>query len=230
MPIVVQGLETLIQQGMIPDKEWEQIRREEAYKVEREILSRMPRADEDEQVGWNFRKNWKRGRLPKGVTFGSDFDYWNYVIDDAVRLWKSWAGGLTRGYHDYIAEHKAGWAKGDSLQKYAASYNVWQNGRIVSENMKLDGPQIDFGPSADFAVFMENWASGSLSNLPTIFRGIGVLHAIGRKLAADWSGVHVVRVQTVAPKNPDAIRIKGRTDPIRLFPIIRILPRHYGTK
>lgn len=228
MPVEVRGLDVLIKQGLVPDDEWEKIKREEAFKVEREILSRAPKADEDPQVGWNFRKDWKRGRLPKGQVFGSDFDYWNYVVDDAVRLWKSWAGGLSSGFRDYIAEHKAGWPKGRSLDVYRASYNLWQNGRIVTEGTKLEGPQVDFGPSADFAVFMEKWASGTLPSLPTIFNGIGVLHAIGRKLAADWFGVHVVRVQTVAPNNPDAVRIRGREDPVRLFPIIRILPRHYG--
>lgn len=232
MPIVVQGLKQIITQGFVPDDEWEKIKREEAYKVEQEILAATPRADEDEQIGFNFRKNWKREKLPKGVPFGSDFDYWNYVVDDAIALWKSWAGSLTIGYHDYIAEHKAKgvWDKGESLKVYAASYNVWQNGKITSERARLEGPTVDFGPSADFALFMENWSSGRLPNLPTIFNGIGVLHAIGRKLASDWYGVHTIRVQSIRPDQPDSIPTPGRTEPVQLFPIIRILPRHYGAK
>jgi hypothetical protein len=232
MPVEIRGLDVLIKQGVISDEDWQKIKREEALKVESEILSRSPKADEDQQVGWNFRKKWKSGKLPKGMIFGSDFDYWNYVVDDAIRLWLSWAGSLRVGYHDYIAEHKTRglWKKGDSLDVYKGSYNVWQNGKIASENMNLEGPTVDFGPSADFALFLEKWASGSLPNVPTIFRGIGVMHAIGRKIAADWDGVHAIRVQSIKPYNPDSIFTPGRSEPINLFPIIRILPRHYGRR
>jgi hypothetical protein len=232
MPIIVQGLKQIIAQGFVPDDEWEKIKREEAYKVEKEILSATPRADEDEQIGFNFRKNWKLQKLPKSVPFGSDFDYWNYVVDDAIAMWKSWAGGLMVGYHDYIAEHKTkgAWDKGDSLKEYAKSYTVWQNTKIVSENTPLEGPIVDFGPAVDFALFMEKWSSGNLPNLPSIYIGIGVLHAIGRKLASDWAGIHTVRVQTLKPKEPAAKPIPGRTERILLFPVIRILPRHYGAK
>lgn len=200
------------------------MRREEALKVEAEVNAAAPQNKETEQVAWRFGRSWKAGRIGTQEVFGSDFDYWKYVVKDAVAMWTSWVGSLTNHYDDYIAESYAGTGKGWALGEYK-SYGVWQNGVKVGEDAKFTGPQVDFGPTADFSVFLEHWKLANLPNIPA-FNMIGVLHTIGRKLAADWSGVHSIRVIPIAPENAGLDHISGRPEPVRIYPIIRISTRH----
>lgn len=236
MKVYAIGFDRFIEQGILPEAEWERIKRDAARQIHGEIIGRAPQADEDPQVGFDYRKDWRTARLPKGKIFGSDYDYWNYVVDDAFRLWNVFAGQVQR---DYIADRIAKWGKGGSIPFYTQhpdALQVWQNGVPVGRTLRFDGPQIDVGPTADFSVFLERWNySKNRRKLRNLVWEVGVMHAIARQLSTDYRGVHTVFVMPIRPKDRSQVReIPNREQSssghITTFPIIRILPRHYGRR
>jgi len=227
MPVYIVGFEQFLEKGILPDDEWEAIKRQEAQKIHAGIMRKASRADEDPWVKFDYTKNWRTAHLPQGKVFGSDYDYWNYVVDDALGLWGQWAGQITR---DYVAEAKGGMAKGSSIPFYAHPLQVWQNRRPVAPSERLEGPQIDIGPTADFSVFLESWNYSKKKSIPLkLFWNIGVMHAIARQLSDDYRGLHTVFAMPIRPNDRSEIReIPNRQEPILTLPIIRILPRHYS--
>lgn len=226
------GYERIIEQGVISDQEWENIKRDEARKIDAEIKRKAPRLDEDPQVSWNYRRDWRTAPLPAHVKFGSDYDYYNYVVSDCFDLWNVFGRLVQR---DYVAERKAHWERGASVPFYrddAKALAVWQNGKVVTAGTHLEGPQVDVGPTADFSVFLEQWNYSKSKAKPIkIAWGIGVMHAIARQLAVDYAGIHTVFVMPIRPSNRSEVRaIPHRPEPIVTFPIIRILPRHYSRR
>lgn len=232
MPVVFErGFERIIERGILDPEEWTRIKRDVAFEEEKRILSAAPAANEDPQVGWDFHKDWRRERqLKMGEAIGSDFDYWNYVVDDAFQLFDNFtSSSLFR--RDYKAESIAGWEKGVSIEKYREyGLAVWQNGVKVDRGAPLEGPRVDVGPTADFAAFMERWSYSQTSNrgVIAVFENIGIMNAIARRLQADYRGVHTIFVMPVQPKAPLAEPTPNRVKPVGVYPVIRIVPRHYS--
>lgn len=230
MAVFAFGYERIIEQGVMSDREWEGVKRDVVLELVNTAKRKAPLADEDPHVSWNFNRNWRTARLPATVKWGSELDYFSYVVQDATRLWDAFAGRVKR---DYIAERIAGMAKGASIPFYLEGYEIFQNGKKVSPGARLTGPQVDFAPTADFSLFLEQWNySRSKAKPLELVWGIGMLHAIARQLAVDYAGIHTVFAMPVKPKDRSTVReINNRattTGPIQLLPIIRILPRHYA--
>ena len=232
--VFVDGFTRIIEQGLIPDKEWDRIKKRVGFEVEAEILRAAPQADEDPQVNWNFRRDWRKVTLKSKDSFGSDFDYWNYVVDDAFRYFERFTSG-DQVSRDYVAEAIAKWEKGKSVSEYRdLGLTIWdyRSGKpvIVSRGTRLEGPRVDVGPSAEFSLFFEAWSNGKNTNqvLGRVFWNVGVIHAVGRQLEADYNGIHKIVVRPIKPDHPIAEPIPNRKTPIYTFPIISILPRHYS--
>ena len=225
--VVTIGLNQFIERGPIPADEWDKYKREAMQEQHQEVMRANPNADEDPQVAWNFRKDWRTAPLPPTQVFGSDYDYWSYAVNDALDLWKRYAPAMPQ--IDYIAERIAndpsGWTRG----VYAGGFGVWQDGVKTTFGARLEGPRVDVGPTADFAAFLENWDYGrKFSAGPVmLFRHIGVLNTIAHELAVAYLGVHTITMMPIRATSPDTIKTKNRTKPVYTFPIIRIAPRHY---
>lgn len=228
MPIIRVGGTVRLEQGILPDKEWEAIKREEALKVHREIMAASGNtADEDPQVGWNFRKDWRTSPLPSNVVWGSSYDYWNLIVDEVMRLWRAHSGGIDDDFiADKIAKAPDGWAKA----AYMSSLQVWQNGLPVSPGTKLHGLRIDIGPTMDYAAFLEQWShSRSTQAVHVIpYQRIGLLNFIARQIRATFPRVHAVMAIPIKPDDTSAVdKTPNRTKPVTIFPVIRIVSRHY---
>jgi hypothetical protein len=222
------GLTKIIERGLIDPDEWDRIKRGVAQDVHNSIMAANPRADEDAQVKWNYKANWRTTKLPKDGVFGSDYDYWNDVVNDAFQLWHQHAGQITADFiADVIAKQpEAQWSK----RFYAAGFGVWERGVEKNRSTKFEGPVVDVGPTADFAVFLERWNYSKTSNTGKvpIYHEIGVMNFIARKLALDWKGVHTVYLMPIRPKDLSSVRkTPHRNTPVITLPIIRIAPRHY---
>ena len=225
------GLTKVVERGVIPEEEWAQIKRTVARELDAEIRRAAPSADEDPHVHYNYKKDWRTANLPLGKVFGSDYDYWQLVVDDVFRLWDRWAGNI---YHDFIAEsiakEKAPW----SVERYkGAGLEVWENGRPVGQKHNFHGPRVDVGPKADFSVFLERWSHSKTTNAGVVplFWTIGVLNAIARQLAVEYAGVHTVFLMPIKPTDrSEAVLTPNRSRPVELFPIIRIAPRQWAQK
>lgn len=200
---------------------------EEAQALDQEIRKGHPQISVDDQVDWNYFRSWRsRAKLRNSRKFGSDYDYWNEVADDALQAFATYSANAPR---DYIADSKAG-VEGYSKSVYTSQYfSVWDAGRKVPWGTKLEGPYVDVGPNADFSVFLEQWDRGTLPNRLRIFREIGVIHAIARDLASVWAGVHVIYPMTVAGgfNRSATVPTPNRQDSVNILPVIRIRPWHY---
>jgi hypothetical protein len=222
------GLTKIIERGLIDPVEWENVKRGVAQEIHNEIMALNPRANEDAQVKWDYKKDWRRTRLPAHTVFGSDYDYWNDVVDDAFKLWDTHARNITADFvADAIAKQpESQWSKGF----YAAGFGVWERGVEKNRNTRFEGPVVDVGPTADFAVFLERWNYSRTKNsgkVP-IYHEIGVMNFIARKLAQDWKGIHTVYLMPIRPKDLSSVRkTPNRSTPVITLPIIRIAPRHY---
>lgn len=239
------GHEVLVERGSIDPDEWTKIKRRAALEIVRGIKSRYDKVDEDPQVGFDFKRDWRTAPLPVGTVFGSDFDYWNYVVGDAFAMWRMYARQIHR---DFIAERIAGWteeykdpktgkthkrATGASVPFYAEELAVWQNDASVTPNTPLTGPKITIGPTADFAAFLEDWDYSKStkigSNGPVkLFQNAGVMNFITRQLQNKYRSVHTITMVPV--KNPKESKIRpidNRKKPVEIVPVILVLPRHY---
>lgn len=233
--VVITGNKVNILRGLLDEKEWTKVKRNIAEEQIKKIRDRAPKCDEDPQVNWNFRRDWRKDPLPVGTSFGSDFDYWNYVVNDAFELWKQFAPLImTPQYHDYVAEGKAGWPKYESGQFYANgedAFAVWENGVKVNRTHNFHGPQIDLGPTADFSVFLERWDfSQKRPPILNAVRGVGVMETITRILQIKYDGVHTIFKFPIRPDLRETREIPRRKEPIVTLPLVRVLPRHFLRK
>lgn len=227
MPVITVGGRVYIERGIMPADEWEQYKRAEALKIHQEIMARGgPLTDEDPQVGWDFKKNWRTAKLPPNKVFGSDYDYWNHVTLEAKRLWDQHIGNIKNDFiAEWIARQKAPWSI-----EFLKDVDVWENGESVGFGKPLHGPRVDFGPTADFAAFLEQW-DYSKSSAPVViplYYGIGLMHFIARRLQEMFAGVHTIYIMPIKPEDTGSVRkTPNRNVPVQLFPIIRIVSRHY---
>jgi len=177
-----------------------------AFEIDRELKSGAAKLSDktsDDFVNWNFKRTWRKpGTVRKNAVFGTDYDYFNAVVDQALALWRSMAGGDP----DPDRFGKVRW--GSPSKAFAASLAIWENGKKTSFSAPLEGPRIDIGPTVDYGLFLEDWA--------------------------DWQGAHRIFAMPVGPSelpgfDPDPRPRVPRSSkgPIKLFPIIRIYPRHY---
>jgi len=214
-----------------------------AFEIDRELkngAAKLSDKTSDDFVNWNFKRTWRNpGTVRKNSVFGTDYDYFNAVVDQALALWRSMAGGDP----DPDRFGKVRW--GSPAKAFASSLAIWENGKKTSFNAPLEGPRIDIGPTVDYGLFLEDWAGSKTAAgkgpYIHILHRIGIIHAIAEQLQADWGGAHKISVRTTKPDelpgfDPDprpgeVVRnnkvYKVRREPIRLFPIIRIYPRHY---
>lgn len=232
--VTTSGFETIIERGLMDPDEWTQFKRQIAEEYISDVKQKAPACDEDTQVQWNFRKDWRKEKLPLGTSFGSDFDYWSYVVNDALDMWSTYAPMIvTPMLRDYVAEGKAGWSKGQSGLFYTQgeSFAIWENGVKVNRTHKFNGPQIDMGPTADFSVFLERWDhSKKRPPILTKFRMIGVVEAIARNLQLKYAGVHTIFKFPIRPEIRESREIPNRKEAIKTLPLIRVLPRHFLRK
>ena len=172
--------------------------------------------------------------MPIGKIAGTDYDYFDAAMRDCITLFHTW-GFPGRPDPDKPGRFMFGPIEGDPA--YNSMYEIFQNGVKVNSPHNLRGPWVDFGPTADYAIFLEKSASNNL-NAP-LLRGVGVLHAIADRLQAKYAGVHRIFTHVQRPGETSAKqRMKramgsqyGNVDPnlnpIELFPVIRIMHRHW---
>ena len=228
MPIIAVGNTRYLERGILPEDEWEKIKRDEALAIHNEIMAQGGRlTDEDPQVAWDYKKDWRTAPLPMGKVFGSDYDYWNHVALEAKRLWNAFAPDIA---NDFIAESIAGEGRGWSVPFYHDGFGIWENGKPTQFTAKLGGPTVDVGPTADFAAFLERWnySKSKADYIVPIYRNIGVLHAITQELQHTFAGIHTIFMMPIRPNDTSQIKtLDNRKTPVLTFPIIRIKPRHY---
>lgn len=207
-----------------------------AFEVDKDLKTKGARfSDEssDDFVRWNFRRTWRGGQVKERDTFGTDYDYYTEIAKQAHTLFRSWAPAGdpdVQGHNWFGGVHPS--------MGYKDSLRIWQNRKPVSWGQPLDGPQIDIGPTVDYALFLEDWvATKGPQAYPVILQGIGVMHAIAARLNSDWQGAHHIYAMSI---KPDHVRVAERRkrrssrvaagfavgQSIDLFPIIRIQPRH----
>jgi hypothetical protein len=223
-----------VEPGIIPAAEWEKIKRRVALETHDKIMAMSGgQGNEDPHVGYDFSKNWRTSPLPQGVVFGSMYDYWGVVAREAQRLWFQHAPQIA---HDFIAEKIAGLdpAERESVPFYTQSFGVWDNGVKTSFAARMEGPHVDVGPTAEFAVFLEKWEFGKREGqIPRVipYQYIGVMNYITRELQASFGGNHTIFMTPVKPEDRSAITAldgpKARKTPVMLVPIIRVRPVQY---
>lgn len=235
LQVVQNDLEkVLLRGGLITEEDLKPLAeeglREEDYRARRG----HPQVDADDQVNWNYKRTWRGGQWQLDDTIGIDYDYWNEVVDDIMTRWHKVSKIVATQYYDYIADSYARKGGGpefySSFEIASSMLGVWENEKKVTPKAQLHGPQVDVGPTLDFALFLEDWERGSLPNLNRIYQTVGALHAIWQDVAIRWSGIHKISMIAIKPGKVAATPTPGRTEPIELFPIIRILPRHYGRR
>lgn len=226
--------------SMVPDdEEVTQIKRQALRELDRKVRStQMDKPDRlsDRFVNWQFKQDWERRELPLGQIAGTDYDYFEAALLDCIQLFKQF-GFPGKEDPDPAGKH----AFGEASTSYNRMYEIWENGKPVSSLQGLRGPWVDFGPTVDYALFLEKSITRNTNNLGApLFRGVGVLHSIADKLAIKYAGVHRVFAHVQKPSGgsseayprsergtqSDTRRSTGYL-PIELFPVIRIMHRHY---
>lgn len=231
MAVVVQTtLGKIVKDGLLPDDVRMDISVEAATALDRELKQGPARESDttsDDFVNWNFKKTWRRGTVPPKSTFGTDYDYYNVIADQVYFLWRRWTGA-SEDPDTFGRNAFAGVSPKVSLSR---SLGIWQNGTEVTFSTPLEGPQIDIGPKVDYGLFLEKWMTGrNPQAFSVILANIGALHAIAARLNADWGGAHHIYAAVSKPggKGPEfnPITRRLRTQPVELFPFVRIQSRH----
>lgn len=226
----------MLSASTLSTKQATEIKRRALRRMHGRVMRQSTRPDRtsDRFVAWNFRKDWEREPLPLGKIAGTDYDYFDAAMRDCITLFHTW-GFPGRPDPDKPGRFMFGPIEGDPA--YNSMYEIFQNGVKVNSPHNLRGPWVDFGPTADYAIFLEKSASNNL-NAP-LLRGVGVLHAIADRLQAKYAGVHRIFTHVQRPGETSAKqRMKramgsqyGNVDPnlnpIELFPVIRIMHRHW---
>jgi hypothetical protein len=207
---------------LMTDEDRKEFVLEAATEIDADVRATTPSVDTDDMVRRDYNRSWRGGKFNVGDLIGSDYDYWSLVVNDAFNEFDK----LAKGARDIIADHIAGF-DGYSQSSYPSALTVWENGIEVSRKHRFEGPRIEIGPSVDFALFLENWNTGNLPNIP-VLQMVGVLHLVARALHYAWAGVHHIYATAIKPNSPRAAMTPRRSEAIELFPLIVILPRHYG--
>jgi hypothetical protein len=213
-----------------------------AYKIDAELKSgdaRLSDKTSDDFINRNFKRTWRRqGAVKKNDKFGTDYDYFNAVVQQALALWRSMAGGDP----DPDEFGRVRW--GSPERSFANSLAIWENKKRTSFNAPLEGPMIEIGPTVDYGLFLEAWAGSETVRgkgpYVNILHRIGIMHALAEQLQADWQGAHKITVVAVEPDKlkgvserpgvrtlPDGRTYTVNRTPIKRFPLVRILPRHW---
>lgn len=197
-----------------------------------------PDSNSDDFVKWNFRQSWRNQPLPLGTVAGVDYDYFHSVLADCIRLFGQFGGA---GDPDPFGRANWGSLVGDPA--YSSLYMIWEKGVPVGQRIiGLKGPWVDFGPTADYAMFLEKWSK--INGGSAIMHGVGVLHAIAARLQVKYIGAHHIFAHAQAPKGGSsvatqrAVRAAGARDgvtdahhkAIEVFPVIRIMSRHWKAR
>jgi hypothetical protein len=213
--------------------------KEEATRIKRKALRQMhgkvmrqttkPDRTSDKFVDWRFKQDWERKDLPLGMIAGTDYDYFDAAIADCIQLFEQWG---FPGKFDPDAPGRI--VYGEISKKYNKAYAVWQNGALVQSYTGLSGPWVDFGPTVDYAIFLEKSITKTTNNLGApYFRAVGVLHAIADRVQRKYGYVHRVFAHTQRPEGGSTIatqrgrREQGVEPSIETFPVIRIMHRHW---
>lgn len=214
MVIRMPALDEMIRIGTLSTEEATRIKREEGLKVDSEIrrgtAGVKPDGDVDPFVRWRFNKDWKRVDLPVGTSFGSDYDYFDEVLRDCIQLFTRYAPG---GDPDPLGYN---WFGGTG-RDYQQAWDVWYEGPHM----------IRFGPTVDYALFLERRPKGTAPNIPLLYTH-GVLHGIADKLQRKYLGVHKIYATAMKPEsgNVAAATRRHRKEPISHYPYIKITHRH----
>ena len=213
------------------------IKRQALRQMEAKVMKQRTKPDRtsDRFVAWKFKNDWANLDLPLGTIAGTDLDYFDAAAQDCIELFHTWGypGSIDP---DQPGRQAFGSVKGGSV-KYNAHYALWQNRREVQSPHGLTGPWVDFAPTVDYALFLEKSATTNTNNLNApLLRGIGVLHAIAERLQTKYARVMRIFAHTQVPKSGNSIaerrgnirsRRGGGSGPVRTFPVIRIMHRHY---
>jgi len=221
-------------------KDITRIKRKALRKMHGKVMRQSTKPDRtsDKFVDWKFKQDWEKKDLPLQIVAGTDYDYFDAAVNDCIQLFHTW-GFPGRADPDAPGRFMFGPIPGDP--KYNSMYGIWQNGKYVGTSPhNLSGPWVDFGPTADYALFLEKSVTRSTNNMSApLLRGVGVIHGIADRVARRYSGVHRVFAHVQKPKDNQAHqRLKraigapyGNVDPnlkaIELFPVIRIMHRHW---
>ena len=212
---------------------------EEVTRIKRKALRQMhrtvnkqatkPDRTSDKFVAWRFKQDWATKDLPLGVVAGTDLDYFDAAVADCIDLFKKWGFPGT-----FDPDDPGKIVYGEARASYNDSFAVWQKGTLVTTYTGLTGPWVDFGPTVDYALFLEKSVTKKTNNLgATYFRGIGVLHAIADRVQRKYGRAHRVFAHTQKPTGGSSVAIeRGRREqgvepPMELFPVIRIMHRHW---
>lgn len=193
------------------------IKRQALLGEDRKIRNKhKPDSDSDEFVDWNFRKNWHSGKLPLGQVAGTDYDYFDSVIRDCIALFEQFAPGAAPG-NPAGDPDPLGYRMYGSVSRPYKSYEVWNEG----PNM------MHFGPTVDYALFLENRPHGSSPNL-LLLHGIGVLHAIAKRLQAKYYPAMRIYATSMKPDTESIVAAtrSHRKEAIEHYPYIKITHRH----
>ena len=221
-------LEDFLETALPNTEDLTRIKREALHKLHRKVSNNSPKPDQahDDFVNWDFRKDWRREKLPLGIAAGTDYDYFNAAVSDAITMF--------RNYGMVDPDRAGNIVYGPAPGAFSNMFGVWQNGTKVSENAPLSGPWVDFGPTADYALFLEKSTTKLTNNLNVkVLYGIGVIHAIAERLSAKYTRVHRIFAHTQKPSSGNRAAIQrekraaGESEAIRIFPLIRIMHRHW---
>lgn len=213
-----------------PDtKEVTRIKRDALRQMHRQVMRQSSKPDQqsDQFVDWNFNRNWETQDLPLGVPAGTDYDYFSAVLGDCITMFRQ--HGFPSKTDPDLPGYRA-FGGLESGQSYSSLYAVWQNGQRVSSYSGLRGPWVDFGPTADYAIFLEKSVTKQTNNMgaPLLF-GVGVLHAIAERLQTKYARTMTIFAHTQKPEGGSEVAVprKHRKTPVWTFPVIRIMTRHY---
>ena len=225
-------VEDFLATATLNEEELTRVKREALRELHQKVVSSQrtkPDTTSDRFVGPDFRKNWERTSLPLGVRAGTDYDYFQEAIQDCINLFGQF------GFPGKTDPDRPGYYAFGSLVNggtYNQMYKVWENGNVVSSYSGLKGPWVDFGPTADYALFLEKSTTTITNNLGApYYKGIGVLHAIASRLQLKYQGSMRIFAHTQVPGggggSDTAVPRSKRKVPIETFPVIRIMHRHY---
>ena len=231
----------MLNSATLSEKQATEIKRKALRRMHGRVMRQPTRPDRtsDQFVAWDFRKRWEKEPLPLGTIAGSDYDYFDAAMQDCITLFRTW-GFPGRVDPDKPGRFMFGPIQGDPA--YNSMYEIFQNGVKVNSPHNLRGPWVDFGPTVDYALFLEKSVTKQTNNLNApLLRGVGVLHAIADRLQRKYAGVHRIFAHVQRPKGAVALQRSARAagrpsgnkdpsrglDPIQLFPVIRIMHRHW---
>ncbi len=224
------SVEEMLKATTLDTQEVTRIKRDALRQMDTEVRRSQlvkPDALSDKFVGWRFKQDWEAQDLPLGVVAGTDYDYFDAALRDVIWHFRQF------GFPGSVDPDRPGYRAHGGLTTggaYNSLFEVWQNGKKIETYTGLRGPWVDFGPTADYALFLEKSTTTTTNNLgaPYLY-GVGVLHAIAARLAVKYAKEMRIFAHTQQPRggSTSAVTRKYRKVPITMFPVIRIMHRHY---